>query len=90
MTGQEHGADPRLELWQRTTREAAEQWRLCAVPGHDWNWLGNVHLTLDRAGNVTRYDNAECARCGLRAWLHGHAPTTGPLTRSTNPTTERS
>lgn len=57
---------------------------------HDWDWLGHLHLTVDRAGNVTRYENAACRVCGLRAWLHGQAPTTGPITRSAIPATGRS
>lgn len=56
---------------------------------HDWHWLGHHHFVVDKLGVVVDYENAVCRKCKMRAWLHGHAPTTGPATRSLAPTTER-
>lgn len=57
---------------------------------HDWRWLEAVQVTIDRLGNRTDYRNAECRRCGLRAWKHGEAPNAKPVVRYATPTTGRS
>lgn len=57
---------------------------------HEWQWLDAIHVTIDRIGNRTDYRNAECLRCGLRAWKHGTAPNTKPVIETAIPTTGRS
>lgn len=57
---------------------------------HDWQWLDSIQFVFDRRGNVTEYENAECTRCGLRAWKHGRMPYATHSTITESPTTGRS
>lgn len=61
--------------------QEAVYWRADLVPSacdHSWRWLDGVQLIRDRLGQVTRYENVECTRCGTRAWKHGTMPAPTP------------
>ena len=57
---------------------------------HDWRWLPRPEYMLNERMNVVAV-NAECAKCGGAAWMHGRMPCDNkpPIERPT-PTTGRS